>query len=221
MHMPLVSFMPYACQKLPRFVKDLTRDVHNYFSFSPKRVAEFTQFQNFCNVKIHKILHPSQTRWLSLHPDVARILEQYGPLQLFFTGSRNYFEKIKRSDYKSIFTIFRFHFTFFTNLNKEMQSESPKLHLLYRNISNNLKSIFHYYINRKYLLKTPLEDVDYENPRNYLPIEHVYFGATGTKSLSENKLSAEQLHFLRVRCLDFYIEASAQIIQDFKIQVKT
>lgn len=29
----------YACQKLPRFVEDLTRDVYNYFSSSPKRTS--------------------------------------------------------------------------------------------------------------------------------------------------------------------------------------
>lgn len=77
----------YACEKIPRFVEDLTRDIYNYFNSSPKRTAELAQFQIFCNLKIKKILHPSQTRWLSVHSAVSRILEQYGPLQLYFTDA--------------------------------------------------------------------------------------------------------------------------------------
>jgi hypothetical protein len=64
----------YACQKLPRYIEDLTRDIYNYFGSSPKRISEFENFQNFCNIKIHKILHPSQTRWLSVLSVVSRIL---------------------------------------------------------------------------------------------------------------------------------------------------
>jgi len=34
--------------------------------------------------KIHKILHPAQTRWLSVESVVVRIFEQYEVLKLFF-----------------------------------------------------------------------------------------------------------------------------------------
>lgn len=47
----------HACEKLPRFVEDLTGDIYNYFSSSPKRIAEYAEFQTFCRIKIHKILH--------------------------------------------------------------------------------------------------------------------------------------------------------------------
>ncbi|CAG9763422.1 unnamed protein product [Ceutorhynchus assimilis] len=52
----------YACQKLPEEVEQLTREVYNYFSNSPKRVEELKEFQEFVNVAPAKILHPSQTR---------------------------------------------------------------------------------------------------------------------------------------------------------------
>lgn len=74
-----------ACCKLPHFIETVTRDIHNYFANSPKRISEFKAFQDFCNVKAHKILHPAQTRWLSLLSVVERILEQYNALVLFFT----------------------------------------------------------------------------------------------------------------------------------------
>lgn len=73
----------YDCKKLPRSVEDLARDIHNYF-LSPKQSMAFKEFQEFADVKPHKILHPSQTRWLSLHSVVKRLLEQLPALKLFF-----------------------------------------------------------------------------------------------------------------------------------------
>lgn len=74
----------YACTKLPREPEGLLRDVFNYISMSPKRAGILKEFQEFLSLKPHKILHPCQTRWLSLRCAVMRILEQYEALKLFF-----------------------------------------------------------------------------------------------------------------------------------------
>jgi len=55
-----------ACKQLPRSCEELARNIYSFFSHSAKRQSDFVQFQTFAEVKIHKILHPSQTRWLSL-----------------------------------------------------------------------------------------------------------------------------------------------------------
>lgn len=73
-----------ACLKLPKAVEDCVRDIYNYIGNSPKRVEVLKEFQNFTQTKIHKILHPAQTRWLSLEAVVCRIIEQYNALKLFF-----------------------------------------------------------------------------------------------------------------------------------------
>ena len=69
---------------MPRSCEDLVRNIYNFFAHSAKRKDEFKQFQLFCNIKPHKILHPSVTRWLLLHEAVNRILEQWQPLKLYF-----------------------------------------------------------------------------------------------------------------------------------------
>lgn len=74
-----------ACKELPTRVEDLPRDIHTFFKSSAKRKAVFKHFEEFCNVEVHKLLAPSQTRWLSLHSVVHRILEQWLPLTLYFT----------------------------------------------------------------------------------------------------------------------------------------
>jgi hypothetical protein len=77
----------YACMKLPKYVEDVARDIYNYISNNPKRLCEYKEFQQFLNLKIHKLLHPAQTRWLSLHSVVKRIISQYPALKLYFTSA--------------------------------------------------------------------------------------------------------------------------------------
>ena len=74
----------YACATLPRIIEDNCRDVYNYLNNSYKRLQDYKQFQEFLNIKPHKLLQPSHTRWLSPLPVVRRILEQYDALTLFF-----------------------------------------------------------------------------------------------------------------------------------------
>ena len=77
----------YACEKLSRGVEDFARDIYNYIQNSPKRIGDYKSFQNFTNVKPHKLLHPCQTRWLSLLLVRKRLLEQLPTLKLFFQSA--------------------------------------------------------------------------------------------------------------------------------------
>lgn len=67
--------------QLPRTAEDLIHDVYNYFSHSAKRQADFEKFQSFAEVEL---LRPCQTRWLSLHACVSRVIEQWEVLTLYF-----------------------------------------------------------------------------------------------------------------------------------------
>jgi hypothetical protein len=216
----------YACQKLPRFVEDVTRDIYNYFSSSPKRVGEFVEFQIFANVKIHKILHPCQTRWLSVHKVVKRILEQYGALYLYFNdavmkkndilAAENIFAKLQDPTTKLFLQFLDFILPLFNQLNLEMQSESPKIHVVYKNICNVLRTIYECFLKRNYIQSTEIENIDPKNPHNYVKLEDLYLGANVV--LTINNLNAEQLHFFRCRCLDFLIEGCVQIHNRFPLK---
>uniref|UniRef100_A0A6P7FRN4 E3 SUMO-protein ligase KIAA1586-like n=1 Tax=Diabrotica virgifera virgifera TaxID=50390 RepID=A0A6P7FRN4_DIAVI len=76
-----------ACKNFPRKTEDLAKNIYTHFKNSSKRQHDFKQFQMFTNVDIHKILHPSQTRWLSLNEVVNRIIEQWEALRLYFTST--------------------------------------------------------------------------------------------------------------------------------------
>ena len=74
----------HACEKLPRTAEELLWDVYNYFSHSAKRQAEFRAVQTFAELEPHKLLRPCQTRWLSLHACISRVIEQWDVLIQYF-----------------------------------------------------------------------------------------------------------------------------------------
>lgn len=74
----------YAAEKIPDDIEDFVREVYVYMKYSFKRQTEFSEFQAFVEAKPHKLLHPSQTRWLSLISSINRIIEQYQALKLYF-----------------------------------------------------------------------------------------------------------------------------------------
>lgn len=220
----------YACTKLPRFIEDLVRDIYNYFSSSPKRVAEFKNFQVFCDLKVHKILHPSQTRWLSVHAAVKRILEQLSALKLFFIdqisnndhllAAEHILQRLQDPTTILFLEFLDFVLPLFTDLNKVMQAEQPKIHSLYEKITGTLKTIFDCFLKREYLTSTPIENVDFINPRNLMHIDAIYYGAAASNTLlsSSENLNSDQVNLFKCRCLDFYIEACKQITTRFPLK---
>lgn len=81
MHLHLYS--SYGCKKLPIEIEKFCHNVYKLFSYSPKRINELKKFQEYFNVKPHKILGISLTRWLALESIILRIIEQWDALQLY------------------------------------------------------------------------------------------------------------------------------------------
>lgn len=162
-----------------------------------EKLNTYIEFQSFCNVKIHNLLHPSQTRWLSLESVVKRILEQYEPLRLYFIDivcnkndvliAENILQKLQESRNKLYFQFLDYVLPVFNQLNREMQSESPKIHLLYENVTAVLQALFDCFLKRDYIVKTLITNIDFKNPRHFLSIENMYFGANVAATLSNSK----------------------------------
>lgn len=218
----------YACEKLPRSLENLVRDIYNYFANSPKRTAEFKEFQTFCNVKMHKILHPCQTRWLSVHAAIKRVLEQYIALKLFFVDAVtnndvNVCQKILDDLFDPTTQLFLQFLDFvlgiFNDLNKQMQAEKPKIHVLYSSVCNTLRTLYDCFLKRDYLIATAIENIDFISPRNLLSIDEVYFGASVQNTLlSSQDLTSQQKSFFKVTCMQFYSEACRQIVTRFSLK---
>ncbi|CAN7975462.1 unnamed protein product, partial [Ixodes persulcatus] len=227
----------YACKTLARGVEDLARDVYNYF-LSLKQTAGYKEFQALADVKPHKLLQPRgwppgghQTRWLSLQVVVKRLLEQMTARILFFKkaatedrllAAETILEKLKDPSTRLYLEFLEYVLPLFTNLNKEMQSEDTRIHLLHGKVSGTLKSILEFYIKPEYLKAKPLPDVRFKDPSNFLALDEMYLEAKPTATLAGNVhgLDKAQVHNFRLRCLDFLIETVQQIHQRFPLKSK-
>lgn len=178
--------------------------------------------QIFTNTKVHKLLHPAQTRWLSLESVVIRLLEQYDALILFFTdavaterilAAETILTRLKDPLTKCFLQFLEFALPLFNNMNKEMQSSRPKIHKIHGHLSAFYKTILECFIKRELINKMPPDKINFKDPHNYLALNDIYLG---TKvCLSESRLTHEQKHILHTRCLDFFIESCVQISKRF------
>lgn len=216
----------YACSKILDAVEQLCRELHTYLQYSFKRQTEFCEFQEFVKVKPHKILQLSQTRWLSLLSVVKRIIEQYDALKLYFTqealaqkivSAQNILNKLHDPSVKLYLYFLEFVLPFFVDLNVEMQSETVKIHKLYKKVETVLRSLLDCYLKKDYLDKTEIEKIEYRNPRFFLEIENIYLGAHVTSAVANNThgLNTEELVQFRKCCLEFLIEGCSQIVKRF------
>lgn len=209
-----------ACTMLPSAIEELTRNIYNYFSNSPKRVETFKEFQKFTNVKIHKILHPAQTRWLSVESVVVRILEQYEALKLFFIDASvsdrtvtaaNILQNLQDPLTKMFLMFLEFVLPIFNNLNRELQSATPQIHNLHKKMCTVYKTLLECFIKRTVIQQMPMSLININDPQNYLPLEEIYMGAKILAVLHNKHFDSQQLHVLRTRCLSFYVEGARQI----------
>ncbi|XP_050300186.1 LOW QUALITY PROTEIN: uncharacterized protein LOC126738788 [Anthonomus grandis grandis] len=132
-----------AAKKLPNNVEQFTRDIYAYFAHSSKRISELKECQIFANEKPHKMLHPSQTRWLSLKNVVDRILEHWNSLILFFQraalednlpSARSILNALQNIEYKLYLLFLDYVLELINKVNMELQLESPKLPILLNRI---------------------------------------------------------------------------------------
>lgn len=134
-----------ACKVLPRTCEDLAWNIYNLFKASAKRQFAFQKFQCFLDLKIHKMLHPFQTRWLSLEAVVSRLLEQWDALKLYFIDNR-FSERLVTVEHilnalsdplmKLFFLFLEYVLPKFTRLNAYFQSDKTVIATMFEAVSS-------------------------------------------------------------------------------------
>lgn len=218
-----------AAKTLPRHCEELVRHIYTYFAHSAKRLYEFKEFQAFCRTKPHKILHPCQTRWLSLHQAIQRVLEQWHPLKLYFT-SRQQEERLNTID--NIVTALNdpsvyLYFTFldyalpkFTNLNMLFQRDSPTIHFLYECTSSLYKDLLRCFCVQNRVNSAHISTLDPCDEGMYVSLHQVYLGAKlHTLFQSEEyRGRPEMIADVRMRCRMFLIRGCCEIRKRFDMK---
>lgn len=178
-----------------------------------------------------------------------RLLEQLPAIKLYFQSAvftdrllsaQSILTKAMEPTTELYLEFLRFALPIFTDLNKEMQAEKPKLYSLYDQIYTAYATILECFIQPAYLKLTEEEinktkdilnvkkqkilSVDVNDVRIHLPLLETYVGGMiphlirlkrNTQELDDDKLS----NFYR-KCKEFYIEAVVQIKQKFPFDDK-
>jgi hypothetical protein len=68
---------------LPSSIEEFLRQLPGFFTSSYENKDELVDFQELYETAKPDILKPGLTRWLTLQPCAAQVLEQFNPLHLF------------------------------------------------------------------------------------------------------------------------------------------
>ena len=136
----------HSCKVLPDYLEDVTIQIWYFFQKNLKRYRTFEDFQSFVNSKPHKLLKAGQTRWLSLEMCINRLLEQYEALLSFFRSTDERSSNVRRITSTLEKPLTKLYLMFLSNalhvinvFNKLMQTESPTIHILHREVQSFVK----------------------------------------------------------------------------------
>ncbi|KAE8738254.1 hypothetical protein FOCC_FOCC016275 [Frankliniella occidentalis] len=232
----------HACKNLPANVEGPVRRVANYVSGSPKRSAILEEFQEHYQTEQKKLLNPSRTRWLVLHPCVVRLLENRKPLEQFFTlcsleDPRDKEAAAILADLQNPFINAYLHFLKYTldsfnKMNALFQSKKVMIHKLQDTCLAYLRQFCQNYMRPNVL--PSVATIDVTHPHFQLPLERVYLGPgveellnkipvptvdnPGVSEAERRKMRDNDIKKFRLKCLEFYVTGANEMKKYFPLQ---
>ena len=162
------------------------------------------------------MLRPSQTRWLSLSQCVNRILNQWRPLELFFTAEaleakssqgEKILQGLKSCYVKATLEFLSFVLEELTGLIKLFLSNQFQLHILLVEVQRVVKMFCINFMDRTKV--SSFFSVNVHDQSKWLPLHEVYPGYCAQETIKLMR-PHEKESFL-ARCREWYIEALQQI----------
>ena len=218
----------HAAKKLPADIENVVIDVYYHFHRSSKRVEQFKNFQEFCEVEPLTILKHVSTRWLSLHTCISRILQQWDALCSYFNSHEQLERDAKIIKIAELLQshLFKLYYSFlaavipsFNKFNLLFQEESPVLYRLYNEQDDLLKGFLAKYIKATAIAAMEeANDVNYENVENQLSDEDVFIGSQTRIYLVQHEddlIASSQFQEFFTNVRQYYCEATRQIKKRF------
>lgn len=202
---------------IPRNLEFLISETYNWFSQSSTRQAEYKELYKTINEGHDplKIVRACQTRWLSIHSAVERILKQWCELKTHFEiSNRNYtaemLYRMYRDDMNLAFTSFLCPILEeLQRVNKAFQAKNADPCKLFKDLSTLLG-----FLVAKIIIPRPQVDPLTINVENYLdPKPYLGYGfETKIGEMREKRLIDEQTEReQRQRCINFIIKLIQQL----------
>ena len=167
-------------------------------------------------VDVHKILKPFQTRWLSVHSCVQKILEQWPALEMFFIAEVSEFSQAERilTALKSPYVKATLEFCDFvlgdlSGLILLFQSNSFQLHTLLPKLKRVLRMLFNNFMKIDSLVA--LAELNANDESKWVPLEKVYPGYMTSETIK--KLPPHQKESFLRRSREWYNEGLSVICE--------
>ncbi|KAK0066446.1 hypothetical protein Bpfe_003878 [Biomphalaria pfeifferi] len=216
----------YAIKMLPSYFETFLHDIATYFVNKGKQLTDFGVNVDIVNSLQDKVQELSSTRWLSYENIINVILDQWNVLI-------NYFQIDSKTDnvdtslqiYSTMLTRGTKHMLLFlqyilqkvNTFNTEFQSDEFRLHLLHSLISQSYRDVLSCFIDDEVIVKHKLSEIDPCDLNIHKKHDDIFLGGKAMALLYQEPLNEDTEQFL-TSCLQFLIELSSQIKQNFPIQ---
>ncbi|KZS05937.1 Uncharacterized protein APZ42_030739, partial [Daphnia magna] len=198
------SFAPCsaaALEKLDKSIVQFCHDVHNFIAYSSKRKKEFTECQEFLNAAKHSISYPCKTRWLVFEGCSVRMLERWGPLELYFQSylaednqaAKNIYRALTNPKMKLHYSFFAYVLPLVKKMNVRFQSEKVEIHRLLSSVEAELCSQIKMRVNHKDYTLIQLQFIDPKRALSgkVLSIAPLFYKFRSTLTLDIEEINTE------------------------------
>nr|XP_033339076.1 SCAN domain-containing protein 3-like isoform X1 [Megalopta genalis] len=195
-----------ACQFIPDNVNKLMHRIFNYTEQSGKRKLELVELQMFAST--HTKLEASETQWLSIRECVAKLLEQWPILLIYFEGQNNAYATEIFVDLNSPYTkayleFLNYSLKIITRYNTIFQSKQANISTMVEQCHDLLKDLGCNYLKLNIVHNVNLHEVDPYNEGNLLPLNEMNIGCKSKSTISEC-VKSEKVKQFYTNCQNFY-----------------
>lgn len=205
----------YLLSRLQFDFDEFATDLHSFFKASSARREDFKSLEEITSVTVEFLTRHVSNRWLTAGPVAERILQQWPNLKEYFLkflpqqktvekqlSNSERFKRIrlclKNDTVKCYLSFIAFTHKSFEKFSLCFQSESPKVHLLYSEMNDLLRSVMGQFIIDDVITGksgSDLNTVDLESTNNWKPLKELELG-TRTKNLISELGENDQKGFL-------------------------
>ncbi|CAG5090686.1 Similar to ZNF862: Zinc finger protein 862 (Homo sapiens) [Cotesia congregata] len=191
-----------ACDSIPSDCEKLFHSIYNHFSSSCKRQHEFKQYQQFLELKNHKILRPVEIRWLSVTAVVTRLLEtKTTSTTINFETEELILQQLNDPIIKLYYHFLEWILPKFSSLNKLFQSEKPLITVVHKTMSSTYVELLKNFMVANYVNKTPLSEINPADESKYVNILNVYTGVNSIDFFNKPEYSKSLLKEVKIEFL--------------------
>lgn len=213
-----------ACAKIPQACEEFVKKVINYVNSSPKRMAIFRDFSEFYEERNYKLLKLSDTRWLSRHKSIERILEFWDTIKSFLyemlinektKSGENLMCIMQNVDTKAYLLFLKYTLNYFNMFNAFFQAEETRIHLLQPKSLKLLEVICNNFLKSEVLKSSVFPNILFDEIENHKSLSDVNLGSECEEYLCQLMKDGYTNIVANVRenCLQFYVTAAKEIFK--------